>query len=188
MEHLDDRDVPQSHDSVGLLLLDHSFNPVYINSTARLVLTYAIGKDRVSVADIREMLRARMANIPDGESCLTLISGRRKYICRNLILEPVQPTQERARWAIVFERISRRRQEALRRTIEQYGLTPRERQVALFLLEGLTSKEIAERMDISANTVKNYLHFIMTKLGTSSRAGIVGCLANFIEANDSKKD
>ena len=68
MEHLDDRDVPQSHDSVGLLLLDHSFNPVYINSTARLVLTYAIGKDRVSVADIREMLRARMANVPDGES------------------------------------------------------------------------------------------------------------------------
>jgi len=57
---------------------------------------------------------------------------------------------------------------------EKYHLTSREQQVLMYLLEGLTSKQIAERMKISANTVKVFLRLIMIKMGVSTRAGIVG--------------
>jgi Bacterial regulatory proteins, luxR family len=43
-----------------------------------------------------------------------------------------------------------------------------------FLLSGLSSKEIADRMKISPNTVKATLRVVMIKMGVSTRSGIVG--------------
>jgi DNA-binding CsgD family transcriptional regulator len=57
---------------------------------------------------------------------------------------------------------------------ERFHLTDREEEVLQFLLEGLTSKEIADRMAISPNTVKAFLRLIMIKMGVSTRSGIVG--------------
>ena len=42
-----------------------------------------------------------------------------------------------------------------------------------FLVEGLASKEIAARMQISPNTVKVFLRLAMMKMGVSSRSGIM---------------
>jgi DNA-binding CsgD family transcriptional regulator len=62
----------------------------------------------------------------------------------------------------------------LRVSSEKFHITDREQQVLQFLLEGLTSKEIADRMKISPNTVKAFLRLIMMKMGVSTRSGIVG--------------
>jgi DNA-binding CsgD family transcriptional regulator len=59
----------------------------------------------------------------------------------------------------------------------RYGLTARERETVEFLLEGFTSKEIAERMKISPNTVKAFIRLVMVKMGVSTRSGIIGKLA-----------
>jgi len=57
---------------------------------------------------------------------------------------------------------------------DRFGLTPREQEAIQFLLQGLTSKEIAGHMKISPNTVKSFLRLVMVKLGVSTRSGIVG--------------
>jgi DNA-binding CsgD family transcriptional regulator len=57
---------------------------------------------------------------------------------------------------------------------ERFGLTAREQETVQFLREGLTSKEIAQRMDISPNTVKAFIRLVMVKMGVSTRSGIVG--------------
>ena len=41
---------------------------------------------------------------------------------------------------------------------------------------GLTSKEVAIRMNISPNTVKAFLRLVMGKMGVTTRAGIVAKL------------
>jgi len=163
------------NDTVGLMLIDASLNPVYVNSTAQQVISYALGKDRLSQTELREAIHAKIVEIQDGHVRVetTLISGRRKYACRMLRLERGQAASKRAYCAVVFERISRRC-ESLRRMVEQYGLTPREREIASLLAEGLTSKEIAQRLNISSHKVKGYLNFLMRKLGVSTRSGIVG--------------
>jgi DNA-binding CsgD family transcriptional regulator len=56
----------------------------------------------------------------------------------------------------------------------QFDLTTRECETVSLLLEGLTSKEIANRMKISPNTVKAFLRLVMVKMDVSTRSAIVG--------------
>jgi DNA-binding NarL/FixJ family response regulator len=65
--------------------------------------------------------------------------------------------------------IGRERQEEhdIRRAIEQ--LTPREREVLQALAEGLESKEIAERLNITVETERTHMVNILHKLNVHSR-------------------
>jgi len=55
----------------------------------------------------------------------------------------------------------------------QFNLTQREREALQYLLQGLSSNAIANRMSISPNTVKAYMRTIMIKTGVSSRSAMV---------------
>ncbi len=52
------------------------------------------------------------------------------------------------------------------------ALTSRERQVAGLIAEGLTSREIADRLHVSERTIDAHADHIRTKLGLRSRAEI----------------
>lgn len=52
-------------------------------------------------------------------------------------------------------------------------LSRREEHVVHWVAEGLTNREIADRMELSEHTVKNYLFRVFDKLGVSSRAELV---------------
>ena len=58
-------------------------------------------------------------------------------------------------------------------SIEVQELTRRERQVLGALAQGLNNDQIAESLDISRNTVRNYVAGVYGKLGVSSRAEAV---------------
>jgi len=49
-------------------------------------------------------------------------------------------------------------------------LTPREQQIARLVVEGLANKEIAGRLNISLQTVKNHVHNILKKTHSKNRA------------------
>jgi len=48
-------------------------------------------------------------------------------------------------------------------------LSPREMEVVRCLAEGMSNREIAERLQLSQHTIKNYLFRVFDKLGVSSR-------------------
>jgi len=75
--------------------------------------------------------------------------------------------------AVVLER-SGAASRAAAEVSESFRLTDREREVVELLIQGLTNKEIAGRMDISPNTVRAFISMVMGKLGVSTRSGIVG--------------
>ena len=54
-----------------------------------------------------------------------------------------------------------------------FGLTPRESEVAAFLAEGLSNREIADALCLSEHTVKSHLKSIFRKAGVVSRAQAV---------------
>jgi DNA-binding CsgD family transcriptional regulator len=56
---------------------------------------------------------------------------------------------------------------------QQFNLTQREQEVLEYLLQGMNSKAIANRMNISPSTVKAFLRLIMIKTGVSSRSAVV---------------
>jgi two-component system response regulator DevR len=49
------------------------------------------------------------------------------------------------------------------------GLSLRERQVLEFIADGLTNRQIADRLDLAEKTVKNYVSGLLAKLGLESR-------------------
>jgi DNA-binding CsgD family transcriptional regulator len=57
-------------------------------------------------------------------------------------------------------------------------LTPREREVALLVADGLRSREVAEKLGIAAQTVKSHLKTIFDKLGVRNRVELARRLAN----------
>lgn len=53
------------------------------------------------------------------------------------------------------------------------GLSPRERQIIEGMVDGLTNKEIAERLGLSAHTTDGYTRAIYEKLHVNTRSGAV---------------
>ncbi|MFM8534882.1 MAG: response regulator transcription factor [Acidimicrobiia bacterium] len=57
--------------------------------------------------------------------------------------------------------------------IESLGITPRELEVLQLMAEGLSNKEMAERLFVSENTVKTHASRVFDKLGASRRTQAV---------------
>jgi len=57
------------------------------------------------------------------------------------------------------------------------SLSPREREVATLVTQGLTNKQIAERLVIAPRTAENHLQRVFDKLGVSSRAQVAAWVA-----------
>ncbi len=70
----------------------------------------------------------------------------------------------------LFSQIARRASAANKtRVLEAVRLTSRERQVIDLLGEGLSNKEIAQRLHIAVHTVKSHVHNVLEKLALHSR-------------------
>jgi DNA-binding NarL/FixJ family response regulator len=54
--------------------------------------------------------------------------------------------------------------------------TDRERQVLDLMVEGFGNREIAERLFVQPQTVRNYVHMVLQKLNVSSRLEIIRLL------------
>ena len=57
--------------------------------------------------------------------------------------------------------------------IEELGVTPRELEVLQLIAEGLSTREMAERLFVSENTVKTHVNRVLDKLGASRRTQAV---------------
>jgi DNA-binding NarL/FixJ family response regulator len=61
-------------------------------------------------------------------------------------------------------------------------LTPRERDVLFHLLDGIGSKEVAVRLQLSINTVRSHLQSLMAKFGVHSTLELVAVTRTRLEA------
>ncbi|WP_026316405.1 response regulator [Actinokineospora enzanensis] len=67
--------------------------------------------------------------------------------------------------------------ERMRRKDELASFTEREREVLSLIGEGLSNREIAERMFLAEKTVKNYVTSVLAKLGLARRTQAVAWIA-----------
>ncbi|HCM27544.1 MAG: DNA-binding response regulator [Treponema sp. GWB1_62_6] len=117
----------------------------------------------------------------DEEKLLSSIrAGANGYILKNtkpeMLLEqllsaasdgtPLSPQVARR----LFEDIKRRGDDE---NHEDYGLTPREKQIISDVADGMTSPEIARKHNIADSTAKKHILHIYQKLGVSSKAEFV---------------
>jgi len=65
--------------------------------------------------------------------------------------------------------------------LRRFSVTDREAEVLAVLIEGLSNKEIADRLCISAATVRNHIHNLFGKTGVKSRLELAQKLSAFRE-------
>ena len=163
--------------AAGFLLMDSALRPVSFNAAAVEILSYPdklanlTHSDVLLAAKIRSNLVSRQAR---GELPFVteFQSGRRRYYCRAFSVDSCAKDPSYPSIAVLLERgpcgVA-----PLTGVSQQFNLTQREQEVLKHLLQGLTGKAIANRMNISPNTVKAFLRMIMIKMGVSSRSEMV---------------
>jgi DNA-binding CsgD family transcriptional regulator len=79
----------------------------------------------------------------------------------------------KSRVLILMEDVAHRQAIIAKSVDGRFRLTTRERTAVIYLLQGLTNKEIACRMMICEQTVKEHIKHIMEKTKTTTRTGIL---------------
>lgn len=170
---------PLANRGIGLLLMDSSLTPTSCNEETVRILSYPDSPEQIRQLDtfLTEMIRSRLlknTKLPRHSPFVTeFVSGRRRYRCwlfhlnRHLTRGPshaaLELLLERGSSGFLF----------LPRIARLFNFSEREKQAVELLLQGLSNKEIANRMNISPNTVNTFFRLIMIKMGVSSRSGIL---------------
>jgi DNA-binding CsgD family transcriptional regulator len=161
----------------GFIVADASLKPLYANNEAISILTYP-GSTTQNTADLFQkkvlpVLNGYSAQAQKADSQAAKVkSGRRTYYCRAFLLNNNGKGPTCSATLVVLER-GTSGPVALSQVSKQFNFTQREHQAVALLLQGLSNKEIAESMGISANTVKAFLRMATIKMGAPSRFGIV---------------
>jgi len=162
---------PPPKSAVGFLLMDSALNLISSNVEATQILAYS---DKVANLKRTEICSSLLNREPSGKSPFVteLRSGRRRYFCRAFLVDSQAKDPAHPSIAVLLER-GPSGLVPLSQISQQFNLTQREREVLEYLLQGLSTKEIANRMILSPNTVKAFLRLIMIKAGVSSRSTMV---------------
>ena len=164
-----------------MIVADSAFAVLACNAEALRILFYPERPDNSNQSDPWLSGKVRSALVEQAMP-LKIVeqfrSARRTYLCRSFTLEVKKPSNNGAshNGGLLVVLLERRMNHTMRLSelSQRFGLTAREQQTVENLLEGLTSKEIAQRMNISPNTVKAFLRLTMVKMNVSTRSGIIG--------------
>ena len=179
--------MPMTPSNSGFLLLDAKLNLLASNESALQILCFpedvshtkqpkALLADRISSTLLDQKHRDRKTFVDEVKS------GRRRYVCRTFQVSYNGQSLPHPVFAILLERATAGSLNFADLS-ERFGLTQRECETVEYLLQGLTSKEIAARMNISPNTVKAFLRLVMVKMKVSTRSGIAGKITGARAAN-----
>ncbi len=170
---------------VGIVLLDLSLQPVAFDRGAAEMFNEEAKRRGSGPAfsiprEIVEVIRRSKPGAPDSTK-MRFRLGTRDYTCRSYLLEAGHGNEQNPLVAVHLERdVSV--YDAVSEVGSEYRLTDREHEVLKEIAAGLTSKEVAQRMNISPNTVKVFLRMIMMKMGVSTRSGVIAKLLEHTDA------
>lgn len=148
---------------------------IYFNNNARDFISSIIP------SEFNEKLREILNGVQGGnlsprsdDSLPHISTDNGDYYFRSFLLSSSNHSQH---ILVLIEQISQNRKmidfDYVRRV---YGLTHREVEIVGLLLEGLSNKEISQRLHICEYTVKDHLKSIMTKLCVNTRMEVVSML------------
>jgi DNA-binding CsgD family transcriptional regulator len=157
--------------------MDQSCAIVALDRGAAAILNYHRDRNpksaRVSAIE-KELTQAiHGVSLPD-LACMERVFriGTKEFTCRGYVLQSHDTAVPQPLIALILERQWEAR-DAIDEVGAQYHLTDRERQALRGLSMGLSSKELAARMNIRPSTLRAFLRLVKIKMGVTTRAGIM---------------
>ena len=171
----------------GFLLLDADLNLLASNDPALQILCFPSEASRIKQPKLLLADRVRTTLLDHQHRdqrvfVREVLSGKRRYICKAFQVNCNGHPSPQIAFAVLLERAAAGSL-TVSELSEQFALTHRECETVEYLLQGLTSKEIAVRMNISPNTVKAFLRLVMVKMKVSTRSGIAGKITGTRSSN-----
>lgn len=173
---------------VGLVLMDMSLKPILCDRGAAAILKVpSSANPDADVTLPKELIEFMASRTPNDWSStkMTFRVGHSEYTCRTYVMEPENGFPPMI--ALHIERVSSV-YDAIGAVAAKYRLTEREQEALAGISMGLSSKELAEKMNISPNTVKVFLRLIMIKMGVMTRGGIVAQILQNQSTPDERGD
>ncbi|MFZ0145197.1 MAG: LuxR C-terminal-related transcriptional regulator [Candidatus Sulfotelmatobacter sp.] len=172
----------------GLMVVDTSSKVVGSNAEVVQILTFPEHPRNIHNlgAWLAKKVRSSLAQGGSASGLAKVQSARRTYLWRSFPLDLPENhgshdnhntgSGQSGKLTIVMMERKSHQSTTIAEIAQRFGLTAREQETVQFLREGFTSKEIAQRMNISPNTVKAFIRLVMVKMGASTRSGIVGMI------------
>lgn len=142
-------DMHHAQPTLGVILLDENHCPVYMDDIAARVTRERSAQELLEAAAARQTVRTQTGTYVIN---LIKIRGDKEIL---LFLSGVENTIP------------------LRSRLSAFNLTPRQQEIVLYVLQGLSNQEIAERLFISLQTVKDHLHDIYKRMQVISRCDLM---------------
>ncbi|MCY7857160.1 helix-turn-helix transcriptional regulator [Bacillus sonorensis] len=152
----------------GILILSENVRPISCNEAALHWLSVLRGWEKIGGASIPRPIRAvcsrAAAETDDPAKTVISIPGQPLLSIKASRLDGFGPSGQ---IAVSFEPASPA--EAIPLIADAYGLSEREKDIAYRIIRGLSTKDIAEALHISAYTVQDHLKSIFLKTGSENR-------------------
>src|SRR2546422_1220682 len=174
----------------GVIVLTHQGQLLYLNhegvelcaeiNQARLGQV-ARGVLPIEVVNLCHTISEEIAVVQDvkaweGTDIRLLIAGLAPPMLLRGFGIPGPDDIHQARIIIMLDQIAPREPVSISRSFGRFHLTLRGRAVVKWLIHGYTSKEIAQQLRITEQTVKEHIQRLMRKTGTTTRTGMLAQL------------
>lgn len=182
-------DAVEALDKTELLKPDIVLIGVSLSESVALSLTYEISSQRphskLIIIGIPDKEQTVIKYVEAGASGYTLKHNSVQDLLQaiNLVCRGEALCSPRIAYSM-FARIAQLSEPSYKQAgVQLSSLTAREREILQLIAEGLSNKQIAEKLYISLSTVKNHVHNILEKLEVRSRADA----ANYAVSKESPK-
>jgi DNA-binding NarL/FixJ family response regulator len=169
-------------DRVRVVELDLERNP---ESRVDIALFDTYGHVRGGVERVRSLATdPRVGSVvvytwelPPGQLDAVLAAGARGVLSKSTPADALVDTFAEIDGGEIIVSTTFRRLSEHRWPGHEFGLTARESEVAAFLAEGLSNRDIADALCISEHTVKSHLRSVFRKVDVASRTQLVARIA-----------
>lgn len=160
---------------LGLIVLDSNRVVVNCNEKAK-TYCHDIFNGKAGADPVRQTVKMVLSDVAFHEmntsSCLYKSKGRYNF---KIVISDIPHVQKGSDtyYLVYIGKASPVDKIALTTLAKEYGLTGRELEIIEHISQGLSNKEIADRLYISYHTVRTHLDNIFNKLGVSSRTAVL---------------
>jgi DNA-binding CsgD family transcriptional regulator len=154
--------IANSH-KMGLIILGEDKHPLYMNEEARAALN---GSGAVKIPDPQAIQGPTLFRTENQSYRIRTVQklGKKTII----LLDPLRDGDE------------------LKGKLSRFGFTPRQGEIAALVVQGLSNDEIAERLCIAKQTVKDHIQAVFEKAKVHHRAGLIAKVMGFLPDGSGK--
>ncbi len=173
----------------SIIVLDGNLKPIYASESASELMRSAVYQSQTASLDTlslpstliqksRQLMRvlSEKSDISELQNFSLQIGPNEQPI--NVHLRPMECGVDEIRIMVCFESSSSQKKPHVQ--LKQYGLTPRQIDIAQLVGVGLTNAEIATQLCISIRTVENHLRTVYEKAGVNNRTSLAYRMVNHI--------